>query len=84
MTRRPSLLLPGILFYLDDVDFSARELNLAVADCEKGEIPAHLDVLAGEKFGSALPNDDTACLGDFTGIQLNASVFRIAVSAVSC
>jgi hypothetical protein len=78
------LLLSGILFYLDDVDFSTGELNLAVADCEKGEVPAHLDVFAGEKFGSALPNDDTTCLGDFTGIQLNASVFRITVSAVSC
>jgi hypothetical protein len=71
------------LFYLDDIDFSTRELDLAVADCEKSKVPAHLDVFAGKKFGSALPNDDTARLGDFTGIQLNTSVFRIAVSAVS-
>jgi hypothetical protein len=35
------LLLLNFLFCLYDVDFSACELDLAVADREKGEVPAH-------------------------------------------
>jgi hypothetical protein len=61
-------LLCDVLFYLNDVDFSAGYLDLAVADREQSVIPAHLDVFAGEKFRAALPDDNTAWLGDFARI----------------
>jgi hypothetical protein len=72
------------LFCLDDVDFSARYLDFAVAYGEKCVIPAHLDVFAGEKFRAALPDDNSAWLGDFARIQLDTPVFRVTVSTVSC
>ena len=69
---------------LNYVDFSACYLDFAVADREKRVISAHLDVLACEEFRAALPDDNTAWLGDFARIQLDTPVFRIAVSTVSC
>ena len=84
MARIPSSYLLSFLFCLYDVDFSACEPDDAWAGCEKCVIPAHLDVFAGEEFGSALADDDAACFYEFAGIQLNAPVFGIAVSAVSC
>ena len=62
----------------------ARYLDFAFADCEKCIIPAHLDILAREELRAALPDDDTACLGYFACIQLDAPIFRVTVSAVSC
>jgi hypothetical protein len=73
-----------IFSFLDYVDFSALELDFAGACREKRKISSHFDVLAGEEFRSALPNDDTADLGLFARVQLNASVFRVTVSAVPC
>jgi hypothetical protein len=53
---------------LDDVDFSAIELDFAGAGCEKCEVPAECDVFAGEEFGSALADDYTAGLGYLAGV----------------
>ncbi len=68
----------------DDVDFSAAELDRAGGDREKRIIPADTYVLAGKEFRSALTDDYAACFYNFSGIQLNASVFGVTVSAVSC
>jgi hypothetical protein len=84
MAHEPSFHYQLVFYALDDVDFSAEELDSAWAGGEKGIVPAHIDVLAGEEFGAALANDYTAGLYDLSGIQLNASVFGITVSAVSC
>jgi hypothetical protein len=82
--QRKSAFMPVSARVLNDVYFSACDLYCAVADCEKSEIPAHLDILACEEFRAALPDDNSAWLGDFACVQLDTTVFRIAVSTVSC
>jgi hypothetical protein len=84
MAKCHPFLLRGVLFYLDDVDFSPCYLDFAIADREKRVVSAHLDVLAGKKLCAALSDNDAAGFSDLSRIQLNTTVFRIAVSAVSC
>ena len=67
----------------DDVDSSALEADFAVCGGEKRVVPAHADVVAGEELGPALPDDDRSGFGRLAAVQLNASVLRVAVSAVS-
>jgi hypothetical protein len=69
---------------LYDVDFSAVKLDLAFVERENRIISANACVFTREEFCAALTQDDTACLDNFTGVQLNAPVFGVTVSAVSC
>jgi hypothetical protein len=64
------------------VDSSALELYLSINSGEQRIIPAHTHVGAREEFRSALPNYDRACFDGLAAIPFNASVLRIAVSAV--
>ena len=53
---------------LNDIDFSACELDCAWACSEKGVISAHINIFAWEEFGSALANDYTACFYGFAAV----------------
>ena len=67
----------------DNVDSSALEADCSVGGCEQRVVLAHADVVAGEELGAALPDEDRSGLGRLAAVQLDASVLRIAVSAVS-
>ena len=69
---------------LNHVDFSPEELNRAVGGGKECEVPAHTDVAACEEFCAALTDDNRPGLCDLAGVQLNASVFGVTVSAVPC
>jgi len=53
---------------LDDVDFSADELDCAGAGCKERKIPADTYVFAGKELGPALADDYTAGLNYLAGV----------------
>ena len=65
------------------MNFTALETHLPIGFCEQGKVPAHADIIAGEKFRAALPYNYRAGGNRLAGVQFYPSILRVAVSAVS-
>ena len=83
MVNLPSFYLLLWNCYLDNMNFAALKTYLPVCLGEQSIVSAHADVIAGEKFRAALPYNYRAGGDRLAGVQFDAAILRIAVSAVS-
>jgi len=63
--------------------FPPLEFDFAVDQGEERVIAAAADIETGVELRAALANDDRSCSHNLTAVCLDATVLRIAVSAVS-
>ena len=59
------------------------ELHLALLESEEREIATAADVGAGMDLGTALTDDDRACLEKLAVIRLDAEVLGVGVASVT-
>jgi len=75
----------GACFNRNDVHAAAAfiEGDFAIGQSEQGPVAPGADVVAGEKFGSALADQDTAGRDEFAAKSFYAKPFAGGISAVA-